>query len=153
MPLDPIVSVINSLDSDSERDALSAAMGKRLRLMIEKEIADRSAAVEAEKRERIAADNALWEALRQEIADRKQAVANEKSARENADNAEKSARENADNAEKSAREAADTAEKNARIAADNALGKRIDDLTFDDIDGMLPGERVWATGYTPRPGS
>lgn len=140
MPLVTIINVINSLDSDSERDALSAAMGKALRLMIEKETAERIEAVErerqarieadnTEKQARIEADNDLWAALRQEIADRKAA----------------------DDAEKTAREAADDAEKAAREADVAALNKRIDDLTFEDIAGMLPGERVWATGFRKKP--
>lgn len=128
-----LINVIDNLDSDSERDALSAYMGKVLRLMIEQEAANRQAAVEQERQERIAADNAeksaretednrLWAALRQEIQDRKDAVATEKSARE----------------------AADTAERNARITANNGIWEKLRNLWFSDIHGKLSGTRVYA---------
>ena len=74
MPMIVIINVIDNLDSDSERDALSARMGKLLREMID-----------AESGARDAGDTALWEALRQEIQARKDADAEEKTARENAD--------------------------------------------------------------------
>lgn len=117
-----LINVINNLDSDSERDALSAWMGKQLRLMIEQEAADRETALEQERQERIAEDNRLWAALRQEIQDRKDAVATEKSARE----------------------AADTAEKNARITANNGIWEKLRNLWFSDIHGKLSGTRVYA---------
>ena len=43
-------------------------------------------------------------------------------------------------------------ERDERQAAVAALWQALRSLTFDDIHGMLEGERVWSTGNTPRPG-
>jgi len=42
-------------------------------------------------------------------------------------------------------------EREERQADVAALWRAIRALTFDDIHGVLEGERVWATGYKPKP--
>ncbi|MBQ9528066.1 MAG: hypothetical protein IJR68_10690 [Fretibacterium sp.] len=42
-------------------------------------------------------------------------------------------------------------EREERQADVAALWRAIRSLTFDDIHGVLEGERVWATGYRPKP--
>lgn len=125
---------------------------------LRKEIADRIADVAAEKLAREQADNDLNSALDKEIQDRTDAVTAEKSAREQADAAEKAAREQADNDLNDAlaheiqnRTAADDTlqgnidnEATARANADTAINNRITNLKFSDINGMLPGTRVYA---------
>ena len=96
MPLDPIVSVINSADSDSETDAASAAALKNEREERQKDVAELWAGL-----------HMLFALLGEEESERREAV--------------------------------------------GGPWRALRGLTFDDIHGVLEGERAWATGHTPRP--
>ena len=129
MPMIIVFNIIDDLNGDSGRDALSARMGKVLREMIELEGSSRSAG-----------DNALWAALRQEIQDRKDAVNAERTARDDAVNALWTALRQ----EIQDRKDADAAEKMANDSEIRAIWTKLGDLWFEDIRGKLSGTRVYA---------
>ena len=80
--------------------------------------------------------------LREIVASFESTLAEEKAERIAADNDLSQQISN----ERAERIAADDSEKEAREADVTNINNRIDNLTFEDILGMLPGTRVWAYG-------
>ena len=116
-------------------------------VLLRKIIADFENAIAAERAERIAADNNLRTMILKEISDRTAGDDNLRTAI----NTERTERIAADNdlsqkldTERAERIAADNSERAAREANVTNINNRIDNLKFEDIDGMLPGSRVWA---------
>ena len=134
--------IIQKLDDGNLHDVPSMVLLREIVASFESTLAE-------EKAERIAADNELRDMILKEIADRitgdnnlQTAIDTEKSERIAADNDLSQQISN----ERAERIAADDSEKEAREADVTNINNRIDNLTFEDILGMLPGTRVWAYG-------